>query len=168
MDAKQVSTIYVLCCGNWRREPSEIELTAWEVAFEDADGDTVAATVRHMMRDDPRPAKDRAFMPRPNDILDLCRRVDGDIPPTLDEAVGLYLADDHSHPLVAAAVASLGRMRLDPHQPEVATAARFEFRNAYAAVLARHEDDLLRPAREAIEAGTPGAELMALLAGDDS
>jgi hypothetical protein len=167
MDAEQTETVYLTCCYNWRRDPVQGELGAWGYAFEDADADVVAEALKMLLREDPRPAKDRAFMPRPDDILRLCRRVNGDIPPTLDEAVGLYLADDYSHPLVAAAVDSLGAARLDPHHPDVATSARFEFRNAYAAVLARHEDDKLRPAREALEAGSPGAELLAIIAGVD-
>lgn len=167
MDTNETEAVYLLCCGNWRREPVGTELAAWALAFEDAAPDTALEAVKVLMRDDPRDPRDRAFMPRPNDILALCRRVNGEIPPKLDEAVGYYLAGDHSHPLVAAAVASLGRMRLDPHNPEVATAARFEFRNAYAAMLDRFEDDKLRPAREAIEAGSAGERLAQLLAGED-
>jgi hypothetical protein len=156
MTDAEIRQLYLLAAGAARHAPSEIEAASWVWLLDDID----AAQATAMVRDYCRRHK---WMPQPAEIIEAVRRLNGDIPPTVDEATGYYLADEWDrHPLVRRAADAVD---WDHHHPDVADRARFSFRNAYAALLEQTEDDRLRPAREAITAGT-GADLMQLLAGE--
>lgn len=155
MNHQESLAAYVLCCSIWRRDPTDTELAGWVLAFEDADPVVINETIKLVVKED------RPFMPRPGEILNEARRLSGDVPPTVAEALGAYQMGDLSNPLVAeAASGAYWDVNGEKGESEV-----HRFRAAYAALLRRAEDDKLRPARDAIEAGD-GGDIMRLLGMD--
>lgn len=142
MDADEIKTVYGIMCATWRHEPLEAELMAWALAFEDAEAETVMLAVKQVIRED------RPFMPRPGEVLAVARQHDETIPPSVDEATGYYLAGDWSvHPLVEQAAKTV---QWDRNHPEVATQAKFDFRQNYEAAVRDHEAGVRRAERQAL------------------
>lgn len=157
MEADDVAELYTVVAETFERPLSELACKGWQLALGPYDGPKVWAAVGLML------AEERPFMPKPGEVVAMVRRIDGDIPPTPDAALGCFLVGDLSHPLVAAAAASA---YWDPNDPDKAVEARMRFRAAYSAEVDQFEDDKLRPVREAIEAGSAGDRLAQLLAGN--
>lgn len=158
MEADDIVEVYAVVCATYEREFSALAVKGWQLALAPFESTIVEHAVAEILREK------RPFPPKPGEIVDMIHRLDGTIPPTLDAATGYYLAGQlDAHPLVREAAAAVP---WDVNHPDVADRARFQFRNAYAALIDRHEDDRLRPAREAIEAGSPAAAFAALIAGE--
>lgn len=139
MNRTDTAKCYALVCGAYCVEPNEVNIESWLMLLRDLDGAlALEATRRLCLRDSP-------FPPRPGEIMAEARRIRGNEPPNVDAAVGLYFADrDELHPLVQLAAA---KCFFDRHKTDY-DRARWEFRNAYEAVLYEAEDELRESSRQ--------------------
>lgn len=141
MNRSDTAKCYALVCGAYSAPPDEVNVEAWYLLLRHLNADlAMEATRRLCLRDSP-------FPPRPGEIAAEARRILGDEPPSVDAALGLYAAGEKdTHPLVRAA-ADRCYWRFDRDD---ADKVRFEFRDAYQAVLYKAEDDAREPSRAAL------------------
>lgn len=142
MNRAQTAECYALVAAAYQLEPDETNLKAWHILLGDLDGqEAIAATVRLCRRDTP-------FAPRPGEIIAEVERVTGDKAPSLEAAVGFYMAGEWTiHPAVERAARAVQWDRINAPDK-----ARYQFRSMYEAELWREETGARREA-EAINAG---------------
>ncbi len=158
MNRTETAKCYALAAGAYEMEPSATTIEAWHLLLADLDGDAaLAATKRLCQRDTP-------FPPRPGEIVAEVARLTGDELPSLDAAVGFYLAGEWDrHPAIRAAAS---RVQWD-RNGDKAQAAVWEFRSYYSAAM--HAEESGRPLRAVGNGDGPqriGAALFALPRGD--
>lgn len=150
MTPEETTQLYLLACAASRQQPSEREQAAWVWLLDDLAADEAVAAVK-------RHCREEKWMPQPAEIVDQVRRLNGDVPPTLEAAVGYYLSGEHdAHSLVAKAAEM---SQWDYRHPEVATQAKFDFRNHYQGLLDQEQRRQAREDREQLTGG-PIAQLL--------
>lgn len=152
--------LYVLAASSTRTQPTDTEAAAWVWLLDDIDPRLAAVALRAMLAPATPGAKGRPFMPAVSELVAEVRRISGDVPPTVDEALGYYMAGRHdAHPLIGEAA----RMATwDYRVADVARQAGFDFKANYAGLLHREDrkarDEQLElaggPIAEAIGAGS--------------
>ncbi len=141
MNRTDTAQCYALVCAAYETEPNELNIEAWHLLMRDLDGPLAIEATRRLCR------RDSPFPPRPGEILAEAKRIRGEEPPGVDAAVGLYFADrEDMHPLVQRAA---GKCFFDRHKTDYER-ARWEFRNAYEAILYEAEDEARQPSRQAL------------------
>lgn len=153
MTPEDTLRLYTMACAATRTNPSETEADAWVWLLDDIDPQQAGLAMKNHLRSN-------KFMPVIAELVDEIKRLNGDVPPTVDEATGYYLSGRHdAHPFVAEAAAMA---QWDYRHPDAAQQAKFDFRQNYAAVLHRHE----RAERDEQMAELTGGPIAALLAGE--
>lgn len=134
MTPEQARELYLLATVTTRTSPSDLEAQAWVLLLADDDYDVIRLALTNKLRSS-------KFMPQIAEIVEEAQALRGDLPPKLDEAVGMLTAGDLSHSLVAEAWSRhMKNGGLDPTYPDsdVQKTAKFQLREAYQAVLHEH------------------------------
>lgn len=152
MNRLNVARCYTIVALAYGLDASTEAVDTWTMLLADVDDAAGIEATKALCR------RDSPFPPRPGEIVAEAARLDGTAPPTIDVALGHYLAGNWDvHPAVRAAADRVyWDRRLVPER------ASFEFRQVYAAVvddtpaLTDRHHERLGPARPATGEGEPG------------